>query len=93
MKQKGKAIERIRQTLYEQEQPLPGITVTELAGDRRVLIENHCGVTEYGTQRICIRVKFGKITVCGTKLELAKMTAEQLVIFGIIDSLLLQRGD
>lgn len=71
---------------------IPGMTVLELAGDRRVLIEQHGGVTEYGCERICIRVRFGEICICGCGLELSRMTKEQLVISGRIDSIQLCRG-
>ena len=73
-------------------QPLPGVPVVELAGDRRVLVEHHQGVTEYGTSRICIQVKYGQLCVCGNSMELVHMTGEQLVISGWIDSISLQRG-
>lgn len=70
---------------------LPGLPVVEIAGERRVLIENHLGVTEYGRERICVKVKFGHIRVCGGCLELAKMTKGQLVVSGRIDSVSLIR--
>ena len=75
-----------------QDEPIPGLPVIELAGDRRVLIENHCGVTEYGRERIRIKVKFGQVSVCGQELELARMIKGQLVITGKIHSVELFRG-
>lgn len=72
-------------------QPLPGVPIVELAGDRRVLIENHCGVREYSRERIGVKVKFGMVLVCGSCLELSRMTREQLVICGRIDSVTLER--
>lgn len=69
----------------------PGQPLAELVGDHRVLIENHNGVTEYGTERISVRVRYGLLIVCGCGLELARMTKEQLVITGRIDSVILQR--
>lgn len=74
--------------------PLPGVPLVELAGDRRVLIENHGGVTEYGSCRIQVQVRYGQIAVCGRDLQLARMTREQLVISGKIDSVTLcRRGE
>lgn len=64
----------------------PGQPIVEVTGDRRVLIENHRGVTAYGREEICIRVSFGSIKVCGSCLELARMTKDQLVILGQISS-------
>ena len=71
---------------------LPGQSVVELAGDRRVLIENHRGVTEYGQGKISVRVRYGLVVVCGCGLELSRMTREQLVITGRIDGITLHRG-
>ena len=70
---------------------MPGQPLVELAGDRRVLIENHNGVTEYGRERISVRVRYGQLVVCGCGLELARMTNEQLVIIGRIDGVTLHR--
>ena len=71
---------------------LPGQSVVELAGDRRVLIENHRGVTEYGQGKISVRVRCGLVVVCGCGLELSRMTREQLVITGRVDGITLHRG-
>ena len=79
------------------EQPLldpeiiPGYPIVEIAGEHRVLIENHHGVAAYGKERILVKVKFGSICICGCNLEIARMTKEQLVICGIIHSVGLQR--
>ncbi len=70
---------------------LPGQPLVELAGDQRVLIENHMGVTEYGADQIRVQVRYGQIRVCGEGMELARMTKEQLVIAGRIDSVTLIR--
>lgn len=72
-------------------EPLPGQPVVEIAGDRRVLIENHFGVKEYSRERITVKVKYGFVSVCGCRLELMRMTREQLVICGQIDGVTLQR--
>jgi len=70
---------------------VPGQPIIEIAGDRRVLIENHQGVAAYGREKILVHVKFGSICICGCNLELMHMTKEQLVIHGRIDSVVLQR--
>lgn len=77
--------------LRESERVLPGVPVVELAGDRRVLIENHKGVVEYGKERICVKVQYGLLCICGIDMELAKMSKEQLVIAGKIESVSIQR--
>ncbi len=71
---------------------LSGMPLVEIAGEKRVLIENHRGVTAYDANRICVRVKFGQICVCGEELTLAQMTGTCLVICGRIDSVTLLRG-
>ena len=91
MRQYEKTLQRLSATVYESSEPLPGVPIIELAGDRRLLIENHKGVTEYGAERICVKVKYGVICVCGYEMELAKMTKEQLVITGLIRSITIQR--
>ena len=70
---------------------VPGQTIVEIAGDRRVLIENHMGVSAYGRERILVNVKFGSVCICGCNLEMLHMTKEQLIIYGRIDSVGLQR--
>lgn len=66
-------------------QPAPGQPIVEIAGDRRVLIENHFGITQYSAEKICVNVKFGQISICGCNLELDQMNREQLIITGRID--------
>ena len=91
MKQRRGWIERLADTADLQGEAFPGQPVVEIYGDRRVLIEHHRGVIEYGTDRIQIRVKYGILCVCGSCLELARMTGEQLVITGRIDAINLIR--
>ena len=66
-------------------------TIVEIAGGDRVLIENHSGVMGYSTERILVKVKYGCVCVCGSRLELLRMTREQLVICGCIDAVTLHR--
>ena len=72
-------------------EPMPGVPVVELAGDRRVLIERHGGVTEYSSDRICVKVRYGIVCICGCGLELTCMTREQMVVTGRIDCVQLKR--
>lgn len=73
-------------------EPTPGVTLVELAGDKRVLIENHGGVTVYGHREIRIRVSYGMLCVQGTNLELARMSKQQLIITGCIECVSVFRG-
>jgi len=74
-------------------EPIPGGSLVEIAGDTRVLIENHYGITQYSRERICVKVKFGLVSICGCNLELIRMTREQLIISGRIEQVgLVRRG-
>ena len=73
-------------------EPRPGQPLLELMGTERVLIENHCGLLEYGEARMCVKVKRGQILVCGNNLSLALMSRERLIICGCIDSVQMIRG-
>ncbi|MGM9660662.1 MAG: YabP/YqfC family sporulation protein [Faecousia sp.] len=90
----GKAyrfLERLADRAELETEPMPAQPIVEIAGDRRVLVENHGGVRAYSTERILVNVKYGAVCVCGCGLELIRMTKEQLVIRGRIDSVSLQR--
>jgi len=65
--------------------------LVELAGDRRVLMEHHQGVVQFGRERICVKVKYGVVSVEGCGLELARMSRDQLIIRGRIDRISLNR--
>lgn len=71
---------------------VPGQPLLELAGQNRALVEGHRGIVEYGRERIRVRVKFGIICICGTGLELTRMTGSQLVISGQIGGITLEGG-
>ena len=73
-------------------QPLPGIPIVELTGDRRVLIENHCGVKGYSCNCVCVGVHFGCVLVEGSNLEISQMSASKLVITGAVCSVKLERS-
>lgn len=87
MGQKRNLFERMTDAADLPLEPVAAVPLVELLGDRRVLIENHKGVTQYGANEICVKVSYGSICVCGEKLELAKMTSAQLIITGRISSI------
>lgn len=70
---------------------LPKNPVIEVLGYRRVFIENHKGIAEYGCGRILVNVCYGQICISGEHLELAEMTKASLVITGIIDCVSISR--
>ena len=88
----GRFMEDITAAADLAEEPIPGLPIVEIAGNRRVLIEHHKGVVQYSASQICVKVKKGQVCVCGQCLELTRMTKEQLIISGDIDSVHLYRG-
>ncbi len=71
---------------------MPGQPLIEIAGEQRILIENHRGVVRYGEAEICLRVSYGYIRVNGCGLRLLRMTRQQVIICGRIDAVTLCRG-
>lgn len=71
---------------------VPGCPLIEIAGERRVLIENHQGVIQYGEGEMCLRVSYGYIRISGCGLRLMRMTRQQVVICGRINGIELCRG-
>lgn len=67
--------------------------LVELAGDRRVLIEHHRGISQYQPYCICVKVKFGTVSISGSGMVISQMCREKLVITGRIDSVTLYRRD
>ena len=91
LKQNENLLQRLADQVDLQSEPLPALPIAELAGDRRLMIENHQGVSAYSRENICVKVKFGLIQICGCDLELARMTRDLLVIRGSIDAVKLIR--
>ena len=72
---------------------LQKVPLVEIAGENRVLVENHLGVIAYSTERIQIKVSYGKLAVSGTQLRLMQLSGEQLVITGNVDMVELIRRE
>ena len=60
------------------------LPLVEILSDRRVIIENHNGIVQYETERICVKTREGIIEIQGRGLELIKIGKEQLIITGCI---------
>ena len=75
-----KAVEAIRPPLIE------------ILDDRRVLIENHRGIVEYGNSRITVERHNGGISVVGTELQVSEISKEKVVIVGKIRGVELMDG-
>ena len=46
-------------------EPMPAQPIVEIAGDQRVLVENHRGIIAYSTEKILVNVAFGAVCICG----------------------------
>lgn len=94
MKRRGFLWQRLVDSADLPGESMPGIPLVEIAGQGRVLIENHGGVCEYGCEQIRVNVRYGQVCVQGCGLKLSQMTAAQLVISGKIHcvSLVDKRG-
>ena len=68
-------------------------SVVELVGNRRVLIEHHKGICQYQQEKIGVRLHCGKLYVSGKRMEITKMSKDQLVISGYIHSVSLEERD
>lgn len=66
--------------------------IVEVAGQNRVLIENHQGVLAYSPEEIQIKVNYGKISVSGCELLIIQLGSEQLIIGGMIHEIRLLGG-
>ena len=84
-------VRRLTQGL--EEESLPGMPVAELAGDQRILVEGHRGVTEYSPCRVTVKVGYGELSVYGCGLQLRQMSKVHLVICGRIDGVELRRRE
>ena len=62
------------------------IPLIEIAGHKRVLIENHMGVLAYGLEEIQVKMSYGKAIISGQCLSISQLSAEQLVVCGQISA-------
>ena len=81
----GKWMDRLVDRVDLQSEALPGQPLVEILGERRVLIEHHEGVIEYGREQIQVKMRYGHLCICGGGLELARMNSEQLIVSGRIE--------
>ncbi len=92
MKERNNMLERMAVATDLASEPTPMQPLVEIIGSGRVLVENHRGVSAYDSKQICIKMRYGVLMVCGNRLELIKMTKQQLIISGEINDLHLCKG-
>ena len=66
---------------------LTKLPLVEIAGDKRVLIENHMGVVGYSMEEVMVRVCYGVLSISGCNLRLMQISRDQLVIKGKINNI------
>ena len=93
MGRRGDFFQRMAERPDAAVQGLLKLPIIELASDSRVLVENHFGIKAYCREKIMVNVKFGHICICGSNLQVLKMTREQLVICGKIGGVSLHRRE
>ena len=91
MKQKIRWGDILAERTGLQEESFPRQPLVEILGDGRILVEHHGGVISYGSEQICIRMRYGALQINGCCLEVAKMTAHQMIITGQINGVELVR--
>lgn len=87
MKKARLAAESLADRLDLPQDALLGSGKLTVAAGRRVFIENHCGILEYGTERICVAFDRGRVAINGAGLELVAMSGKELIIRGRLQSL------
>lgn len=93
MKREYDRLQRITDALDLRQEPTPGQSIVEIYGCHRVLIEKHGGITQYSTSRICVKVSYGTLAVCGNSLELVQMSRDNAVITGQIEGISICRRE
>ena len=68
------------------EDALLGTAKLTVTGGKRLLVENHRGVMDYGRERIVVSLGRGKLNISGTELVIAAMNRRELLIRGRIQS-------
>ena len=71
---------------------MPGVSVAELWGKEKVLVDHHGGVIAYSPEEIQVRVSYGLLKISGSDLQMSRMTGQQLIISGHIQSLTVEEA-
>lgn len=64
-----------------------GALLVSAVGSRRVLIENHCGVEQYGENILRVRSRNGCLTVLGGELRIRTLGRSKLAVEGKLRSM------
>ena len=72
-------------SLMHAEIPMLGVPLTEVLGNKRILIENHHGIVAYGDANISVKISRGSICIEGRDLEISYMSKDRIIVKGHID--------
>lgn len=86
MKKLKKAAAELAEKFTLSDGIMPGASKVTVTGAKRLMIECHHGILEYGSEHIAAASRSGKIHVYGTALRLTAMSADTLIISGNINS-------
>ena len=86
MKSKRELPRELAERLALPEDALLGTAKLTVTGGRRLLVENHRGVMDYGRDRIVVSLGRGKLNISGAELVIAAMNRRELLISGRIQS-------
>ena len=82
LKKMGMLASDLAEKLDLPEDALLGAAKLTVTAGRKVLVENHKGILEYGTERIVISTGRGSICLQGGGLQLEAMNRNELLISG-----------
>lgn len=80
------AAQSLAESLELPEDALLGAARATVVGGKTLLVENHKGILEYGTERLRIAVLGGQLAVNGSGLTLTAMNGSELLLRGKIVS-------
>jgi len=78
------ALERAAEIFSLPEEVLIGLPKIIMTGNRRIQIEYHKGLLEYSESLIIVNCGKSLLKVTGEGMEIVSMTAEELLITGLI---------
>ncbi len=83
---KARFAEELAERLDLPQEALFGSGKISVVAGRRVFIENHRGILEYGEERMTVSFDSGRVVINGSRLELVAMSGRELVIRGRLQS-------
>lgn len=79
---KKKMVGTIGETLSIPAEALGNTAYIEIRGKNTLSVENHRGIAEYTSERICICVKRGQISIEGNELRIICMNHRRIEVSG-----------